>query len=239
MARKPKSKSSDADRAKPAVLFRIFSLEVTWTRLGLASAVLAVLGGLIAFGHLIDIKQVHAKARELPGWIGVALLTFLPLVGFPVSLLHVAAGVRFGIGGGMVAVAASTLVQHVLAWGLVRIAPQTFAKRLKPWRDRLPEGEHVSVTVLCCLLPGLPYSAQLYLLPMIGVPLSVIIWCGVTLHTARAAVSIIGGDLSDELTPMNIAWLTLYYLAGFTACFYLLRRICRRLDFKLPQLAQR
>src|SRR5947209_6946371 len=57
--------------------------------------------------HAIDVDGLHERAAQLNGFAAFALLTLLPLVGFPASLLHVAAGFRFGIPLGLALVAAS------------------------------------------------------------------------------------------------------------------------------------
>ena len=47
------------------------------------------------------------------------------------------------------------------------------------------------------------------------------------LHTARAIVTILLGDMSDELTPTKIAVLAVYYVALFAASALALRGLRR------------
>lgn len=214
-----------APNAPARVLWRIGSFAITprllrWILLGVLG-----LGVLAWLGRSIEIETIHEQAERLPGWAGFLLLVSLPLVGFPVTILHVAAGVRFGLWEGIALVAAAKLIQQTLAWGLVKLTPSTFEPRLRKWRTRFPEDSHRSVTVLCCLLPGMPYTVQLYLLPLIGVPLRVIIGIGVTLHTLRAIISIAGGDLSDNITPGKIAGLAVYYVVIALLCWQALYRV--------------
>lgn len=53
---------------------------------------------LVVFSRYIEVDAVHAFADRQNGALVFALLTVLPLVGFPVSVLHIAAGIRFGFG---------------------------------------------------------------------------------------------------------------------------------------------
>src|SRR5258706_12531147 len=61
------------------------------------AAIALVVGGIAALSYkLVDIEAIHAEAARLNGVLAFALLLVLPLVGFPASLLPLAAGIRFG-----------------------------------------------------------------------------------------------------------------------------------------------
>lgn len=215
---------SDAG-AGARVWFHLGRWRVTTPRLVGGTVAVLVLAGLVAFWNQIDVDAVHATMNRLPGWAVISAITLAPLAGIPVAMLHVVAGVRFGIGGGLVVVAATTLLQHLAGWALVRIAPHVFAERLAKWRQRFPRGAHTPITVFCCVLPGMPYSIQLYLLPVLGVPLSVLVWISVPLHVLRAVISVLMGDYSDDLTPARITTLVVYYCALTLVSTLTFRRI--------------
>lgn len=202
-------------------------MEVT-QRLLIRAAVVAVAVIALAFlwGRIAP-EELHAQARELSGVAVIAAITLLPFVGFPVSVLHLVAGVRFGFAAGMLVVAITSVLHHVLGWGLTRLLPARFFKRLDPWRERLRGAGHRDATLLCCLLPGMPYTVQLYLMPVIGVPFSLMFGLSAALHTARAIITILLGDLSDELTPGKLAALAIYYCALFAVSALALRSLRR------------
>jgi hypothetical protein len=75
----------------------------------------------------------------------------------------------------------------------------------------------------------MPYTVQLYLLPIMGAPLRVLCLVSVPLHTTRASVTILLGTLSDELTPGRVAALVAYYLVVFAICGIILSRLRRAL----------
>jgi uncharacterized membrane protein YdjX (TVP38/TMEM64 family) len=222
----PSPAPSGEDSAS-AVLFRVGAVRVT--RAGLIKVVLAgaVLAAAGMFWGRLDLAEWHARARRLPAVPVLAAIAVLPLAGFPVSWLHVMAGVRFGFVGGIGAVALTSVLHHVLGWGLVRVLPSRWWARLEPWRRPLAGAGHRDATLLCCLLPGMPYTAQLYLLPLLGTPFPLMFGLSSLLHTARAVVTILFGDLSDELTPFRLALLAGYYLVLFTLSALAVRRLRR------------
>ena len=209
----------------PRVWFTLGQLEITTSRL---IWILVVAGTLIALAlgwHQIDVEAAHTYAEQLPWWAVVGTMTAVPLLGVPVAILHVVAGMRFGIPMGLLVVAVTTLIHHLVGYSLVRLSPKAFARRLQGWRARFPRGAHRAMTVFSCLVPGMPYAVQLYLLPVLGVPLRILLTVSVPLHTLRAVISIVGGDLSDQLTPGRIALFILYYAVLTVLCMLALRRI--------------
>ena len=189
---------------------------------------LAVLA--LAFGgRNLDLEGFHAWTKRLPAAGVAAIILLLPLVGFPISALHLAAGLRFEFWTALSIVAAATLAQHVVCWLLVRALPRRFFVRLEPWRKKLEGAGYRQAAVLCCLLPGMPYTVQLYLLPVMGAPLRVLCLISVPLHTSRATVTILLGTISDDLSAGRLVALAAYYAVVFTICAFALRRLKRAL----------
>lgn len=191
---------------------------------------LLIAGALLtAFYRHIDLQTLHDAAESINGVLVFTLLTLLPLFGFPVSVAHAVAGMRFGIGWGFVFVAMSILLQMFASYGLVRTAPKFFARHLEPVRQRLPHAAHRPLTIFTMLLPGAPYVAQIYVLPLVGVPLRTFIAWSFPITVARSIVGITFGDVSDKLTPMRIAGFCLYGLAITATCAWSFQRLRARL----------
>ena len=53
---------------------------------------LAVAGivGLVLLYRMIDVQAIHDQAKRMNGFAVFVVMTLLPMVGFPVSVLHVA-----------------------------------------------------------------------------------------------------------------------------------------------------
>ncbi|MBC8009390.1 MAG: DUF2934 domain-containing protein [Burkholderiales bacterium] len=221
----PASPSASGDAPRDRILFHLGPLAVTPRLVVRTLLVAAVVGALAFLWSRLDIDDLHARAKALPAIGVIAVIAFAPLVGFPVSWLHLIAGVRFDFLGGIAVVAVTSVLHHVLGWALVRVLPARFFKRLDPWRDKLRGAGHRDATLLCCLLPGMPYAVQLYLMPVLGTPFPLMFGLSAALHTARAVVTILFGDISDELTPPRIAGLVAYYVVLFAVSALALRRL--------------
>jgi uncharacterized membrane protein YdjX (TVP38/TMEM64 family) len=184
-----------------------------------------LIAGFFLLSRSIDIEAVHDQAARLNSVVAFVLLTILPLIGFPVSVLHVTAGIRFGVGLGFGLVALSILLQLLASYGLVHWRRKYFARKFKDVRDKIPPGAHGAVTLFTLLLPGVPYFAKNYVLPVAGVPLrTYLLWC-FPIHVARSSVAVIFGDESDHLTPTRIAVMACYAAAVLTASWWAYRRM--------------
>ena len=194
--------------------------------IGLALGALIVV--MVFYNH-IDVAAINAKAAELNGLAVFAGIVVLPLAGFPVTVTHAVAGVRFGIGWGFVLVALATLCQLLASYGLVKLAPGFFARRLEPLRRRLPKGAHTSLTLFTMLLPGAPYFAQIYVLPLVGVPLGTFLLLSLPLNVARCIVGVTFGDMSAHLTPGRLAGFAAYAIGITLACAWAFQRLQRKM----------
>jgi uncharacterized membrane protein YdjX (TVP38/TMEM64 family) len=192
-----------------------------------------VLVGLIAlsiFYRHIDLADLHRRAGRLNGFVVYALIVVLPLVCFPVSAVHAVAGARFGLGLGFLLVATTIILQLLLAYALVRAAPDFFSRHLEWIRRRLPKAAHTPLTQLTMLLPGAPYWAQLYVLPLVGVPLRVYLLWSLPITVARSIVGILFGDLSGHLTPGRIAGFVVYFAVITAGSVWAFRRLQARIQ---------
>lgn len=190
----------------------------------LALIVLACVGLAFLYGQ-IDMPALHERAQRINGPLIFVLMTVLPLVGFPVSVTNAIAGVRFGLGLGMALVAVSIVLQLLASYALVKAAPRLFAHRLDSLRRRLPKAAHGPLTVFTLVVPGVPYFAKNYVLPLVGVPLGTFLLWGIPIHVAKSLVGVLFGDMSDHLTPARIAGFAAYAIGITVACAWSFRRL--------------
>jgi uncharacterized membrane protein YdjX (TVP38/TMEM64 family) len=193
-----------------------------------AGIVLACAAITVAY-HFVDVDALHRKAEELNGPAVFAGITLLPLVGFPVSVLHAVAGVRFGLKLGIPLVACSIFLQLLLSFALVKLLPNFFQRHLEWLRKKLPHTTHGPLTLFTMLLPGVPYFAQLYVLPLVGVPLRIFLLYSLPINVARSLAGVLFGDMSDHLTPLRLAGFAGYVIAITVACAWSFRRLQARL----------
>ncbi len=198
--------------------------QIVFGVLGLAALLAIILGW-----RAVDMEAFHAWMQRLPALMVTGVVGVLPLVGFPVSALHLASGVRFPFWTGLFVVAVTTMFHHTAAWALVRALPERCFARLEPWRKKLAGAGHWEAAVLCSILPGMPYTVQLYLLPVMNVPLRLICLVSGTLHIVRASVTVILGNISADLTVGRVSALAAWYLLIVLVCGYTVKRMRRGL----------
>jgi uncharacterized membrane protein YdjX (TVP38/TMEM64 family) len=190
----------------------------------MGAGLIAVVG--VTWGYRqIDVDALHRRAEGVNGGVVFGAMVVLPLLGFPVTVVHAVAGLRFGIGPGCALVALATLLQLVGAYGLVKLAPAFFARKLEPWRRRMPVGAHTPVTLFTMLLPGVPYSAQIYVLPLVGVPFGTFLLWSWPINAARSVVGVTFGNLAGDFTPLRLAGFGLYFIVITVACAWALHRL--------------
>jgi uncharacterized membrane protein YdjX (TVP38/TMEM64 family) len=144
--------------------------------------------------------------------------------------------VRFGPWMGVGLVALATLFHLLASYALVKAMPQFFARRLEGLRRRLPRGAHGPVALFVLLLPGVPYWAINYMLPLAGVRLRVYLPIALPLHVLRSMISIWFGDASDHLTPARLLVLVAYWVVVLTGCGLAWRWLKKRLEDLPPEV---
>ena len=188
----------------------------------------AVVGILVAIALLstrLDVQELHNLTRELDGTLVFLLLVILPLFGFPVSVLHVLAGIRWGARPGLELVVLSIFFQLLASYALVYLFRPVFERRLQRVKDRVPTGAHGAVSLFTMLLPGVPYFAKNYVLPLVGVPLPTYLLWAFPLHSLRSSVAVLFGDASNELTPLKIALFIGYGVLITASCAWAFRKL--------------
>jgi uncharacterized membrane protein YdjX (TVP38/TMEM64 family) len=230
--RKPPESARTSSARSARKPFRL--RELPWRRIAAIGVIFGAIGA--ATYSNIEIETVHARAGEFNAILAFALLVFLPLIGFPASLLHVAAGIRFGAVLGLPLVSASILLQLLASFAIVRIwrEPLQKSRWLSRLRERIPQGAHASVTIFTVLLPGAPFAAVNLVLPLLGVPLRTFILCAWPLHTLRSTITVLFGDQSDQLTATRLAVLLAYALTVSGASWWMYRRMKSQFEDQPP-----
>lgn len=184
--------------------------------------------GVAVLSSKIDVHDVHERTAQMNGAVVFILIVLLPLFGFPVTVMHMLAGIRWGTGMGLALVAASILLQLLASYGLVHVFRPLFEKRLAPLRKRLPKTAHRNLTLFTMLLPGVPYFAKNYVLPLAGVPLRTYLLWSFPLHVLRSSIGVLFGDASDELNAQRIAAFAAYFVVIALVCTWSFRRLQRQ-----------
>lgn len=197
--------------------------------IALGIALLAVVG-VVWFRDQLDLATLHRWANDLPGPAVFAAVVFLPLLAFPVSVMHAIAGAKFGLPVGVVLVGVSIALQICASYAIVHTFPNFFARRFDWLRRRLPPGTHRSLTLFALLLPGAPYVAQTYVLPVAGVPWRTAIRYSLPINLLRSIVGIVFGEWSKHMTSGRVAVFVVYTACLMLACGWAFRRLRAQLQ---------
>ncbi len=143
----------------------------------------------------------------------ILMMAVLPMVGFPISLFLVAAGLKFGLLGGL-AVSAATMPLHLLvayplAVRLLRGPIRRLARRIGYPIPVVPENRAAVFTFVFFAIPGIPYTFKNLLLPLGGVPFRLYFFIG---WAVQWAMGIPFMGLGDSVARMNP-----YVLGAFVA----------------------
>jgi uncharacterized membrane protein YdjX (TVP38/TMEM64 family) len=130
------------------------------------------------------------------------LMAVLPILGFPISIVYLFAGVRFGPVGGGVVVAIITALHllgtYLIANSFLRAPLRRFIERRHKHLPEIPEDEQAAVCVIAALVPGIPYFVRNYLLALGGVKLKYFFMVCLPIYVVRSYVTILLGDMGND-----------------------------------------
>lgn len=172
-------------------------------------ACVVVLAGVAAAVVAFTDFEFKAITAAITDWIGrlhaatvVPLMALLPVAGFPIAVVYLVAGARFGPAWGGVVVAVVTafhlLATHAVARSFLRAPIERLVERKHQKLPEIPPDEQPAVAVVAALVPGLPYFVRNYLLALSGVRLRVYFWTCLPIYVARSYVTILLGDLGSD-----------------------------------------
>lgn len=199
----------DGYSAHRALLFQdVLRSKTAWITAGIMVLGAVAIGGLaLHFGF--EWSTVTRFIESLDPVLVIPLMALLPVAGFPIMVVYLVAGARFGpvMGGVVVAgvTAVHLLLTHAVATGFLRGPVGRFVARRHRRLPEIPADEHGSIAVIAVLVPGLPYVVRNYLLALGGVRLRTYFWICLPIYVARSYVTILLGDLSSAPSGSKLA----------------------------------
>jgi uncharacterized membrane protein YdjX (TVP38/TMEM64 family) len=224
--------SGDAPRSALQVL--LFDLTRNKrTRTTVLVLILVVVAAVAAILWFTDITWSGAVAwiEGLSPLAVLPLMAILPIFGFPISVVYVIAGARFGLIGGSVVVAAVTAVHlvgtHLVARSFLREPLRRYIERRHAKLPAIPVDEQAAVGVVAALVPGPPYVVRNYVLALAGVKLRYLLLACLPVYVVRSCVSLLIGDFSSDPTGTRIAIVIAADLLQLAVCVEIIRRLRR------------
>jgi uncharacterized membrane protein YdjX (TVP38/TMEM64 family) len=179
-----------------------------------------VLVTLVSLAWLIHAHQDELSkealiefGKEIPSeWFMLAFL-ILPLLGFPLTVFLVLAGIHFGFAGGMavttVAVFFHNFAAYRLTHGLFRARMRGFLEKAGYAIPPIDVRHRVRFTALFSAIHGPPYIAKLYLLALTDIPFRIYFWVGAPIYVFFCAIPVAVGS---AVTTMHVTWV--YFVVG-------------------------
>lgn len=203
------------------------------TRSKLLLAALVAVGGAAAlYFSGFEWRAVPDALQRVNRPLALLIMATLPIVGFPISAVYLAAGAIFGPWWGGLVVTGVTLVHVLATHGLARTLLRRRIEHLREkWSrrvPRVPEGEFGTLIAMLVIVPGLPYLARNCLLALSGAPLHLLLCVGVPLYVARSLVTIFLGDLGNDPSPRALVILGSVFVAKLGISALLFRRLKQR-----------
>lgn len=173
----------------------------------------AAVTGLAAIGLIW--RYTDLTLAGVTDWIGglsplavLPAMALLPIAGFPISVVYLVAGARFGPVGGGIVVAGVTAVHllgsYAIARSFLREPLRRFIARRHAHLPHIPQDEQAAVCLIASLIPGLPYVVRNYLLALAGVRLRYYFWVCLPIYVARSYVTILLGDMGSDPSRTKI-----------------------------------
>lgn len=169
--------------------------------------------------------MAHGMALPAAGFIAAVLI--LPLIGFPVGILLLLAGIRFGFVGGMVVAAVGVIFHNLVAY---RISHGWLRERVKARFERagyaIPDmkAQHrLWLTLLFTAVRGPPYVSKLYLLALTDIPARIYFGVGAAVHILFCLIPVGAGS---AVMSFDAKWIYFFFGVSTVVIFvgYLFRK---------------
>lgn len=175
-------------------------------RLLIAASVIALaVWFIIANRENLSREAIMAYGESLPrAWLVLAFV-LLPMLGFPISVLLVLLGIRFGLLHGILVCAGGMVFHHLAGYFSVHgtLRPWIHHK-MKSWGYEIPKigGRNpVWFTILFAAIHGPPYTLKIYLLALTEVPFRIYFWAGLPVYLAFSITAIAAGAALMTFDP--------------------------------------
>jgi len=176
----------------------------------------------------LDREAILAYGMSLPPALIIAPFFVLPLVGFPVSVLLVLIGLRFGITWGMVIVTVGMLFHHLVIFGIARSWLRgKLDRRIASFGYPIPsiqKSHRLWFTTLFASIHGPPYTAKLYVLALTDVPFRYYCGIGLPIYVGFSLLPVGAGTAVMDLNAITLSASVLGSVVLFLFARWLKRR---------------
>jgi uncharacterized membrane protein YdjX (TVP38/TMEM64 family) len=204
------------------------SRRTIWSAIGVVALTVVAIASVVLYTDLtwailMDWIEGLNPIAVLP------LMAVLPIAGFPISIVYLFAGARFGPLWGGVVVAFITAAHlggtYLITRSFLRAPLQRFMERRNLHLPDIPEDEQAAIALIAALVPGLPYVVRNYLLALADLKFRYYFWVCLPIYVARSYVTILLGDMSSEPSRNKIILLVVIDVLKAAICAFVIWRL--------------
>jgi uncharacterized membrane protein YdjX (TVP38/TMEM64 family) len=215
--------------AHHALLFGVSqNKRAIWSALAIAVLAIGAISGILFYTDL-SWASVMDWIDELNPVAVLPLMALLPIAGFPIAIVYLVAGARFGPLGGGIVVAAITAVHlagtYLITRTFLREPLKRFIQRRHVHLPEIPEDEQAAICLIAALVPGLPYVVRNYVLALADVKFRYYFWVCLPIYVVRSYVTILLGDMGNEPNRNKIILLVLIDAVKVAICAFVIWRL--------------
>ncbi len=180
-------------------------------------SILLIIIGVVVLGKYLTIEYEYYQKvisyidESMSPFIYIALMLFMPLIGFPISVFLIIGGIKFGIFHGillwLLVLPAHALIGFYVARPLRNFLIRIFRDKLDYRIPEVPENNTAMFSFVFLAIPGIPYAVKNYMLPLAGVPFRYCVFMNAIIQSVQGIPFIV---LGKSVADMDM---TLFYVA--------------------------
>lgn len=178
-------------------------------KIAIGLVLLTITGASIYFyRESLTKESIVAFGQSLPAVLLLAAFLILPLLGIPLSIFLILAGLRFGLVWGMVVTTLCIFFHHYVGYWIAHSYLRTrllrYAEKKGHKVPKVGAESPVWFTILFASVHGPPYTFKLYLLALTDVPFRVFCYVGAPVYIAFCFLPV---GAAAAAVHMDVTWI--------------------------------
>lgn len=192
--------------------------------------VLGLIGGGIYWAIQNDYfeQAISMIDESTPPALFIALMVFLPLIGFPISIFLIMAGIKFGILYAIplwgAVLPCHALISYYLARALRKPLLRLITEKMGYDVPEVPEKHEALFSFVFLAVPGIPYAVKNYLLPLAGIPFRYCVLMNTIVQLVLGIPFIVLGKSATDMDLKLLLFAAGFFVVGFLAVWWVEKR---------------
>jgi len=187
---------------------------------------------LYHFRDSLSLSKFQAFVGTFSPAVLIAAFVLCPLLGAPISVFLIAAGLRFGFPLGVLVTFSCLLVHHLIAFRIAhgrwrKSVQRKIARKGRKIPELAPEHQ-AGWTALFAAVAGPPYAIKLYLLALTNIRFRIYLGVGVPVYTLCSMPMLAAGSMAGRFNGWWVSLAGVAIAAGVLATRFLRKRAAAR-----------